>query len=280
MRRLLFFCIIFIFGVTGTNASKQYDDLAKLVKSGTSEDVIIAYIDASDSSYNLSSDQVVQLRGYGASPHVIITAMKHKVAISTNSNTQPAPIETNPGKSSYPYQVAPALKPRWKVKNWYEQKMEKMNQALQLGVVGVMFGTFTLNYECLLGHEHGIVVEGNYFYNGDYSHGENAELAYRWHFLKRMNSGFLGVFIKGDRSNGSENDVPGVTVGYTQTSITIGPNIGYRWVSPWGLSLVGRFGYGYNAWSKFSNAVPDKPTIDLLQRRSALDSELSLGYAF
>lgn len=283
MKRKLFFFIIFIVGVTGANASKQYDDLVRLVKSGATEEVIIASIDASDSSYNLTSDQIVQLRGYGASSHVIITAMKHKVAISTNSNNQPAPIKTTAGISSYPpvgHQVAPALKPRWEMRNWYEQRIKKMNQAFQLDVVGIMFGTCTLNYECLLGHEHGIVVEGNYFYNGGYSHGENAELAYRWHFSKSMNSGFLGVFVKGDRSYGNENDVPGVTVGYTQTSITIGPNIGYRWVSLWGVSVVARIGYGYDAWSKFSNTVPDQPTIDLLRQRAELDSELSLGYAF
>ena len=60
MKRKLFFFIIFIVGVTGANTSKQYDDLVRLVKSGATEEVIIASIDASDSSYNLTSDQIVR----------------------------------------------------------------------------------------------------------------------------------------------------------------------------------------------------------------------------
>ena len=62
MKKLLFFSLILIFGVTGISASQQYDELVKLVKSGASEDVIVAYINASDSSYNLSSDEIVHLK--------------------------------------------------------------------------------------------------------------------------------------------------------------------------------------------------------------------------
>lgn len=291
MNKLWFLCVVLILGITGIQASQQYDDLAKLVKSGVSEDVIISYIDASDSSYNLSSDQIVQLRGYGASPHVIITAMKHKGRVVTNSSVQaapaqPVPVETSSvarPSSSPPYvvyRVPPPWRP-WRPARgyWYS---DKTKQAIQLDVSALFLGTLSLNYEYLFNRQHGIVVEGSYYpgyIDGD-SHGENLELAYRWHWAKSMNSGFLGVFVNGGRSYGNIRDWFGDTgVGYTQTSITIGPDIGKRWVAPWGLSLVARIGYGYT-WSKFDNPVPDQTTIDRLRWLSGLDTEISLGYAF
>ena len=294
MKRLSFLSAVIILCVTGIQASQQYDDLVKLVKSGVSEDVIIAYIDASDSGYNLSSDQVVQLRGYGASPHVIITAMKHKGRIVTNSSVQaapaqPAPIETasvTPPSSPPPYVVYRVPPPRraWRpaMGYWYSPYFDKTKQAIQLEVAGLFSGTLSLNYEYLFNRQHGIVVEGSYYpgYTDGDSHGENLELAYRWHWAKSMNSGFLGVFVNGGRFYGNRGDWFGDTgVGYTQTSITIGPDIGKRWVTPWGLSLVARIGYGYT-WSKFDNPVPDQSTINRLRGLSGLDTEISLGYAF
>lgn len=294
MKRLLFSCVTLIFGVASLQASQQYDDLVKLLKSGVTEDVIIAYIDASDSSYNLSSDQIVQLRGDGASPHVIITAMKHKGRVVTGSSVQgapaqPAPTETAsvmPPSSSPPYVVYRVPPPRrvWRpVRSyWYSPNIDKTKQAIQLDVAGLFMGTLSLNYEYLFNRQHGIVVEGSYYpgYTDWDSHGENLELAYRWHWAKSMNSGFLGVFVNGGRSYGNGRDWFADTgVGYTQTSITVGPDIGRRWVAPWGLSLVARIGYGYT-WSKFGNPVPDQSTIDRLRWLSGLDTEISLGYAF
>ena len=157
-----------------------------------------------------------------------------------------------------------------------------MNQALQVDVAGLMFGALSLNYEYLFHHQHGIVIEASYYpgYTDWDSHGEYAELAYRWHWSKSMNSGFVGGFINGGRYYGYYNESHGDNgVGYTQTSVTLGPDVGRRWVTAWGFSLVGRIGYGY-AWSKFDNPAPDQHTQDRLRWTSGFDSELSLGYAF
>jgi hypothetical protein len=138
---------------------------------------------------------------------------------------------------------------------------------------------FTLNYEYLLHHQHGIVVEGSY-YSGRDSHGENAMLAYRWHWAQSMNSGFFSAFIKGGRYYGTESAISdGPSIGYAQTSVTIGPAIGKRWVFPWGLSMVARLGYGYT-WSIFDNTIPDQSTQNWLRDGLSFDSELSIGFAF
>ncbi|MGA2507126.1 MAG: hypothetical protein ABSF80_06600 [Chitinispirillaceae bacterium] len=284
MKKLLFFSLILIFGVTGINASQQYDELVKLVKSGASEEVIVAYINASDSSYNLSSDEIVHLKEYGASPHVIVAAIQHKGSVLTNSNNIGVPTETTSVIPPGPYEVYRVPSP-WRPRrlvnnNWYE-KVAKMNQAFQVDIVGLSQGAFRLNYEYLLHRRYGFVVEGNYYYTGWDSRGENIELMYRWHWVKSMNSGFFSVFIKGGRFYGNENDLlrGEPDFWFTQTSVTLGPDIGSRWVSPWGLSVVARIGYGYT-WSIFNGAAPDRRTQDWLQLSSGLDYELSLGYAF
>ncbi len=286
----LLFGILIVF-VSGVQASQQYDDLVKLVKSGASEEVVIAYINASDSSYNLSSDQIVRLRESGASPQEIIAAIKHKGGIVTNSNIQAAPAQSAPIETASvvhpasppPYVVypVPPLRRVWR-NYWYSPNADKMKQAVQLDVAGLFLGTLSLNYEYLFNRQHGIVVEGSYYpgYSDWDSHGENVELAYRWHWARSMNSGFVGVFVNGGRSYGNGREWFADTgTGYTQTSITVGPDIGRRWVTPWGLSLVARVGYGYT-WSKFDNPAPDQSTIDRLRWESGFDGEISLGYAF
>ena len=170
MKRLLFSCVTLIFGVASLQASQQYDDLVKLVKSGASEEVIIASIDASDSSYNLTSDQIVQLRGYGASPHVIITAMKHKGPFHKFSqSTQPAPTETTSvmhPASSPPYGSikSSCLEERWEREIGIEQRIRKDESSVQLDVAGTFPGhpARSIMNVCST-RQHGIVVEGNYF---------------------------------------------------------------------------------------------------------------------
>ena len=154
-----------------------------------------------------------------------------------------------------------------------------MDQALQVDMAGLVAGTLTLNYEYLLAHQYVMVVEGSY-YKGWHSHGKNVALAYRWHWARSMNSGFLGIFINGARYYGNEEDFSGnITSGYTLTSVTLGPTIGERWVLPFGLNMVAKMGYGY-VWTSFDAPAPDQRTMDRLRSNAAFDTELSLGYAF
>ena len=92
MKKTLLLSFLLVFpGVTGIAASQQYDDLVKLIKSGVSEEVLVAYINASNCAYALSSDDIVRLKQYGATAPVIVAAIKHKGSVIVNSHTPAAP---------------------------------------------------------------------------------------------------------------------------------------------------------------------------------------------
>lgn len=291
MKKILFFSGVLFLFITGVAASQQYDNLAKLIKSGANEEVVIAYINASDSSYNLTSDEILHLKEYGASSNVIVAAIQHKGSAIASSNSQAAPLAAPKETSSVVsprsyeiYRVGPYWRP-WRVATtyWYPKNFDKINQAFQIDVAALLQGAFSVNYEYLLAHQHGLVLGGSYYSGwGWNSHGENVQLAYRWHFSRSMNSGFIGAFVNAGRNYGNASDLwdyTDDTVNYKQTSITIGPDIGKRWVSPWGFSVVAQVGYGYT-WSKFDNPVPDQNTQDRLRWLTGFNYEISLGYAF
>jgi len=215
-KKIWFIYGLLILGVTGVAASQQYDNLVKLIKSGASENVIIAYIDASDSSYNLSSDEIVHLKELGATSKVIVEAIGHNGNAKGSSNTQAAPAASQRETTSvtYPrsyevYRVTPYWR-HWRpaVTYWYPKNLDKLNQAFQIDVAGLLEGAFSVNYEYLLAHQHGLVLGGSYYTGWGWdSHGENVQLAYRWHFSRSMNSGFIGGFVNVGRNHGNESDL-------------------------------------------------------------------------
>lgn len=275
---LFFGCIIFF--ATVLQASQHSDELLKLIKAGVSEQVIISYIGSSDSSFNLTADDISELKTAGASSALIIAAIQHKAKMPSVSNAQTQPSTSHPETVQPQPKIVYTSSPtrREAVNSWYQQRLNKMKQAIQLDVFGMAFNTFTANYEYLFAHRFGIDLEGNYYNNEDGSHGENIEWGLRLHLANSMRSPFVGIFLKGGRCYGNDQN-PISPVDYQMTSVTLGPNIGQRWVSPLGFSVVGRIGYGYT-WYEFDNSVPDNHTVDLLQRRANLDTELSIGYAF
>jgi len=92
MNKTALFFLVFMAGVTAVFASAGYEDLAKLVKSGVNEDVILAYINSSATAYALTSDEIVQLKGFGASDKVIAAAIR--------KNEPAAVVDTNAKKAS------------------------------------------------------------------------------------------------------------------------------------------------------------------------------------
>jgi hypothetical protein len=272
----VFYAVLFL-GASGLAASTHYDNLAKLIKSGASEEVVITYINTSDSSYNLSSDEIVHLKEFGASSRIIVAAIQHK----GTSSAQVTPI-ASPSPRYEIYQEGPYWRP-WRGGYWYPKNFDKLNQAFQVDVAGLFEGAFSVNYEYLLARRHGLVLKGSYYDGwGLGSHGESGELDYRWHLSPGMNSSFIGAFINFGKNSGNVADLwynSEDTGRFVQRSITIGPDIGKRWVSPWGFSLAAQIGYGYT-WSRFDNPVPDQSTQDKLQWLTGFNYEVSIGYAF
>ena len=79
MKKILIPLMVLMFGVCSSWATEGYDDLAKLVKSKTSDEIIIAFIDVSNGSYALTADEIIQLNEMGASGKVIAAAIRHKI---------------------------------------------------------------------------------------------------------------------------------------------------------------------------------------------------------
>lgn len=70
------------FAISSCWAKEGYDDLAKLVKSGVGDEIVLAYINASDVNYALTPDEIIQLKTNGASSKVITAAIQHKKPVS------------------------------------------------------------------------------------------------------------------------------------------------------------------------------------------------------
>src|SRR6266516_4023921 len=62
-------------GTVPTDLSPGVTEIIRLAESGSSEDVILAYIKNSQATYNLSADHVVYLKDVGLSPQVISTML-------------------------------------------------------------------------------------------------------------------------------------------------------------------------------------------------------------
>ena len=82
--------IVVMLVTVSTWATEGYNDLAKLVKSKTSDDIIIAFISSSTVSYALSADEIIRLKDMGASSGVITAAIRHRKPVVTERTEQPA----------------------------------------------------------------------------------------------------------------------------------------------------------------------------------------------
>ncbi|MDD5675021.1 MAG: hypothetical protein PHC61_12705 [Chitinivibrionales bacterium] len=106
MKKIMTFLAIAGLGIFTSWASQGYDDLAKLVKSGVSEDVIIAFINTSGTGYVLTADEILQLKDMGASGKVITAAIQRKKP-ATDSGVQKSAAVANAGQPA----VVPSVNP-------------------------------------------------------------------------------------------------------------------------------------------------------------------------
>lgn len=156
-----------------------------------------------------------------------------------------------------------------------------------LGIIGG--GYYAANYERLLPGGHGLLAEAGYGRASDASSSSStgaATLGYRWHWRGRQNSGFVGVslgYVRGSAEWTDDNSAIDLTV--SQLGVTA--NIGKRWAWDSGLNITFRIGGGYGKWKVSSDSTdPDvQAAVDDVEDvlafiPIALDSELSVGYAF
>ncbi len=137
-------------------------------------------------------------------------------------------------------------------------------------------GSLAMNYELLLFHQHGVVVEFNLkVFEMPYS---QYSIQYRYHFSRRMDSFFIGAFSKYSYLQYNYYNIESRTnCQHWNHSMAFGLNIGYKWVFQNGISLCARIGAGYPIY------LEDQPEdqLDVLDSIiNIIDSEMTVGYSF
>jgi len=77
------------------NLTAPAAEVAKLAQSGVDEDVMLAYITNSGSTFALDSDQIIYLNDIGVPGNVVTAMIQHDQALKLSS-TQPPPVYSNP----------------------------------------------------------------------------------------------------------------------------------------------------------------------------------------
>ncbi len=179
-------------------------------------------------------------------------------------------------------------------------KSNDYSNAVNVGIMPSPSLFTTINYEHVFNNCNGIVIGLPLIYPKfeDYFHG--LSLSYRRHFKPSMKSGFYSIFINYSKYNGSivtdsgsiinENSriVPAkenIEYKFINSSLTIGANIGKRWVLQNGIGFTLRIGYGIPFVNiKWANNKPDKNSINVALTGSeiidGLDGEITIGYSF
>ena len=107
MKILLPLLIMCVCVAGGAWATEGFDDLFKLVQSGAGDEVVMAFVAASPVSYNLSVEEVLQLKEAGASSQVIRRAIGHTVSVSKTTVIYTSPVEPVRTKTVVIYRSAP-----------------------------------------------------------------------------------------------------------------------------------------------------------------------------
>lgn len=126
------------------------------------------------------------------------------------------------------------------------------NQAINICAIAIpLMNLYVVNYEYLLADRHGLAARLEYIplADGDIEGtGYAAVLDYRWHLTPRMESFFLGPYLRYRYAEG-KGTVGGVDFDWSIPELNLGVNAGYRWIhDPTGINVVVVAGYGY-AWT-------------------------------
>jgi len=171
----------------------------------------------------------------------------------------------------------------------------EFKQAVNFCPIAVFFGIYSANYERLINKHHGLMIRGDYesipnsFYDGRLNvSGKAAIVNYRYHINGGLKSLFLGAFARYRVYNGdivSElNSVP--KNDFKLSEVTIGANVGKRFIFKYGINLNLVLGYGIfmdkmeldNSSSTNIDAVHSfQKDYDLY---NGMYGEVSIGYAF
>ena len=168
----------------------------------------------------------------------------------------------------------------------------EFRHALNMCPVAVVFGIYAANYEYIFAPRHGIVIRYEYesipkkYTDANIeSSGMAFVLNYRLHRKEDLKSAYLGAFARYRIYNGN-GSIESQDFDFTRKDVTLGLNVGKRWIWNNGFNINFMLGYGYSIDDR--NADPSSNSIeasidDFENDYDFLGSflgEFSIGYAF
>jgi hypothetical protein len=89
MRRLMMLLVPFVVALTGSAFAQTADDILLLAQKGVGEDVMLAFVEASNSAIQLSADDIVKLKAANVTDKVVVAMLKHHPATRPAKGEQP-----------------------------------------------------------------------------------------------------------------------------------------------------------------------------------------------
>jgi WXXGXW repeat (2 copies) len=87
--------------VAPVNVSHSVSEVLKLAQSGVGDDVILAYVKNSTSTFNLSANDIVALKDNGISSAVLAAMLSHDTDLKKQVAQSPSPAQTPAGQYTY-----------------------------------------------------------------------------------------------------------------------------------------------------------------------------------
>jgi len=114
MRKLIVFAALFALALTGSAFSQTADDVILLTQKGVGEDVLVAYVEASQSPVALSAADIVKLKEANVPAKVVVTMLQRQPAARVDVGSRAAQqteskyrVRRDDSQASVEYQPAP-----------------------------------------------------------------------------------------------------------------------------------------------------------------------------
>ncbi len=178
------------------------------------------------------------------------------------------------------------------VKTDSTSKEKEFKNAINVCPGGVFFGIYSANYERLIKPHHGIMgridyehIPKTYSDANINAHGKAVVLNYRYHINGKLESYYAGAFARYSMYKG-KGSIDDEQFEFKIPEVTLGLNIGKRWIWNSGITLNLALGYGYmKSGKEIENSSPEaEAAIKVFEKEydflSGFLGEFSVGYAF
>lgn len=169
---------------------------------------------------------------------------------------------------------------------------KEFKQAINFCPIALALGIYSVNYERMIGRHHGLMARVDYesiphwLYKLDVkANGKAAILNYRYHIKGGLQSFFIGSFMRYRVFSGT-GDAEGEGFSFKLPEVSVGLNIGKRWIFNNGINITTAGGYGYFMDKEKINSNKASAVNSVRQFQKKYDlyngffGEISLGYAF